>query len=290
MKKSLTSLALAAAFAAPAFAQTPAPAAAPAAAAEPASPHTFTGNMTIVSDYRFRGISQTFGQPAIQGGVDYSHSSGIYLGNWNSNVAQETGYPGGNLEMDFYGGWKKTWGDWGIDLGGLYYYYPGTTNKNLGSPNLKHPTAVAHGGNTNNFELYIAGSWKFITAKYSHSTTDYFGVPKTKGTGYWDLSANYDLGGGWGVNGHVGYTDMKGFRAALPVNYNGKYTDWKLGVTKDFSGWVVGVAYVGTDAKDGGNCNAGTGQWYHYCKGTAGAQKNLNAGKDTLVVSLSKTF
>jgi uncharacterized protein (TIGR02001 family) len=127
MRKSILAVSLAtAALAVPALVS--AQAAAPAPAAEkPASPHTFTANIGLFSSYRFRGIDQTFGKPALQGGVDYSHSSGFYLGNWNSNVNQGAGYPGGNLEMDFYGGWKKTWGDWGLDVGALYYYYPGTT-------------------------------------------------------------------------------------------------------------------------------------------------------------------
>ena len=79
-------------------------AAAQAAAAAPASPHTFTGNVGLFSEYRFRGIAQTFAKPAIQGGFDYSHSSGLYVGNWNSNVNEGAGFPAGNIEMDFYGG------------------------------------------------------------------------------------------------------------------------------------------------------------------------------------------
>ena len=90
MKKSLIALSLAAAFAAPAFAQTAAPAAEAAA-----SPHTLTGNVGLFSSYRFRGIDQTAGKPALQGGFDYSHASGIYVGNWNSNVSSGAGFPEG---------------------------------------------------------------------------------------------------------------------------------------------------------------------------------------------------
>src|SRR5918992_1167638 len=113
MHKSVLSAALAAAFALPATggAQSSTPAASP-----------ITGNIALVSDYRFRGISQTFHKPALQGGFDYAHSSGLYVGNWNSNVSEGAGFPGANLEMDFYGGWKKTFGDIGLDLGFIYYY------------------------------------------------------------------------------------------------------------------------------------------------------------------------
>ena len=127
MRKSIIAASLAsAAFALPNLAAAQAAAAPAAAPAAEPSPHTLTGNAGLFSQYRFRGITQTYGNPALQGGVDYSHSSGFYAGNWNSNVNEGAGYPGGNLEMDFYGGWKKTWGDWGIDLGAIYYYYPGT--------------------------------------------------------------------------------------------------------------------------------------------------------------------
>src|ERR1043165_7965280 len=96
MRKSVLSAAVAAAFAVPTLvaAQPPAPAPTPAV----------TGNISIVSDYRFRGITQTFEKPAIQGGIDYANAqNGLYLGNWNSTVSQGPGFPGGNIEMDFYG-------------------------------------------------------------------------------------------------------------------------------------------------------------------------------------------
>src|SRR5215510_12807843 len=118
-------------------------------AAAPA-PSPVAGNMTLVSEYRFRGIDQTFGKPAIQGGFDYSHSSGIYLGNWNSNVSEGAGYPGGNIEMDFYGGWKKAFGDFGVDVGAIYYYYPGTDAALLGAAN-PHSTAT-NSGTVHNIE------------------------------------------------------------------------------------------------------------------------------------------
>ena len=126
-----------------ACAQAAAPAAEPA---KPASPHTFTGNLGLVSDYRFRGISQTFKQPAIQGGFDYAHSSGFYVGNWNSSISwleDANSSVSAPVEMDFYGGWKGSWGDWGVDVGGIYYYYPGTdasTANGTAFVNPRNPT------------------------------------------------------------------------------------------------------------------------------------------------------
>src|SRR6187431_3247593 len=131
----------------PAFAQTAAPAA-PAPAA-PASPWTVTGNAGLFSDYTFRGISQTNQKPAFQGGIDVAHASGFYAGNWNSNVDSAM-LNGASIEMDFYGGYKATVGDFGIDVGAIYYYYPGT----------------GAGGSfeVNNGEIYIGGSWGPFTA------------------------------------------------------------------------------------------------------------------------------
>ena len=113
--------------------------------------------MTIASDYRFRGISQTLGHFAFQGGFDYAHESGVYLGNWNSNVSSAAGYPGASLEMDFYGGYKKAFGDFGVDVGAIYYYYPGSEANLLGAANPH--SAKTNSGTVHNFEGYIGGSW-----------------------------------------------------------------------------------------------------------------------------------
>lgn len=280
MHKTIIAAALAASCVAPTFAET----------AAPASEHTITGNLGLFSSYRFRGIDQTFGRPALQGGFDYSQSSGFYLGNWNSNVSSGAGYPDGNLEMDFYGGYKTSFGDFGVDVGGLYYYYPGSDARPLSGTNAKHPGKTAS-GTVHNGEVYVAGSWKFLTLKYSYAVTDYFMVPETQGSGYLDLSANYDLGNGWGVNGHVGHLYMKDFRyAGTTGDPSGSYTDWKVGVTKDVNGWVFGAAYVGTNAN--GDC--GKAEFYCFSNSLNGAgtlgSKTKDAGRGIAVLSVSKTF
>ena len=110
-----------------------------AAAQAPAPEHTLTGNMTLTSDYRFRGISQSFRLPAIQGGIDYGHASGFYLGNWNSSVSGNQYPNGASLEMDFYGGYK-----WEVspgivlDFGTIYYYYPGASYPGLPDSKYDH--------------------------------------------------------------------------------------------------------------------------------------------------------
>ena len=213
MRKTVLAAALAAASALPGL-----------ASAQATSPHTLSGNMGIFSDYRFRGVSQTFMQPAIQGGIDYAHSSGFYLGNWNSNVSHFS-YTDGSIEMDIYGGYKFTAGPLAMDVGLLQYLYPGAKT---GSE--KYDT----------LEAYVAGSWKWFTLKYSYALSDFFGVVNTDGSGYLDLSASYEVAPKLNLVAHYGKQTVKNNSAS-------DYADTKIGVTYDLNGWVLGLAYIDTD-------------------------------------------
>jgi uncharacterized protein (TIGR02001 family) len=238
----------------PSLAQTAAPAAKP--------DYTITGNLGIFSDYRFRGISQTNKKPAIQGGVDFAHSSGIYLGNWNSNV-DSAQYNGANIEMDFYGGWKATFGDFGLDLGAIYYYYPGTGANNT--------TKIDNG------EIYIGGSWGPLSAKYYYAVTDFFGADDSDGSWYINLAASHDFGNGFGVNAAVGYQGLKGGARAAEIggSFPGpdNIVDYKLGGTYTIDGWAFGLAYIATNRDYAGYTRTGT---------------NISDG--TAVVSVTKSF
>jgi uncharacterized protein (TIGR02001 family) len=214
-------------------------------AEEPASPHTLSANVSLTSNYVFRGISQTQNGPAIQGGVDYSHASGFYLGTWASNVSWVSTVAGtppvpfkdnNSMEIDFYGGFKgKVADDFGYDLGVITYYYPGDQVSGSNDPDTT--------------ELYLGASWKFLSMKYSYTVSDQFvgwgtsadSTAKTDGSYYIEGAFNYDLGSGWGVLAHVGYQDVKD-------NDPATYTDWKLAVSKDVGFGVFALAYTGTDA------------------------------------------
>ena len=147
-----------------------APALVSAQQAPAASPHTLTGNVGVYSQYIFRGLTQTNKKPALQGGFDYSHASGVYVGTWMSNISWltdspgATGYSSSSLEMDFYGGYKGAFGksDFGYDVGILQYYYPGTS----GTAARPFPTGI---GKADTLEIYGALTWKWLSAKYSHS-------------------------------------------------------------------------------------------------------------------------
>jgi uncharacterized protein (TIGR02001 family) len=264
--------------------------AADAAPAAPASPHTFTGNVAVVSNYVYRGISQTAAKPALQGGFDYAHSSGFYLGTWGSNVNwvadnnwSAASAASNSLEMDFYGGFKGVIkGDLGFDLGVLTYVYPGT-NTDVGGTFIKPDST----------EIYGALTYKWLSAKYSHSTTSLFGwnkfggtvSDKTNGSGYLDLTATFDLGNGWGISGHFGHQKIKNHKPA-------SYSDVKLGITKDTGVGVIGLAVTGTNSKGDCNGNAAKTADDVYCWGAvAGSgKKAYDAGKSAAVLSFSKSF
>lgn len=259
MKKTLISLAaVAAASALPsvAGAQSAAPAASP-----------LTGNVTVTSDYRFRGLSQTYKQPAVQGGIDWAHSSGFYLGNWNSSVSGNQFPNGAGLEMDFYGGYKfPVGGDVTVDVGALYYYYPGAFyNGFSGKPKL------------DNFELYAGAVFGPFSGKIFYAVSDFFGLDETvggkssNGSYYLDFNYSTEILPKLTLLAHLGYQSVKNYS-------NLSYTDYKIGVTYDWTGWLLGAAFVGTNAEK---------TPYTVFNG-AGESKFV--GNNTLVLSIGKTF
>jgi uncharacterized protein (TIGR02001 family) len=262
------------------------------AAAEAPEVSPVTANVTVTNNYIYRGITQTNGKPAIQGGFDYAHESGFYIGNWNSSITWVSdGYKtsGGvatsaPIEMDFYGGFKKEFIGEGFasDIGVLQYYYP--TSGIQATPSYVNP---------NTTEIYAAQNFTFgpVTgfAKVSYAVTTLFGNANSTGSYYPDLTLNYDTGF-WGItaNGHVGYQYVGGnqptgsgtqFGSGVSNNTLFSYADWKLGLTKDFGGGLSGaIAYTGTNAKT----YQGSYAWY--------SPQGKNNGRSFGLVSLTKAF
>jgi uncharacterized protein (TIGR02001 family) len=224
---------------------------------------SMTANAGLFTDYRFRGISQTNKHPAFQGGFDFAHKSGFYLGNWNSNVDAGM-YNGGNLEMDFYGGFKGAFDAFSYDVGVLYYYYPGS--------------GVAGSTKIDNTELYIAGGWGPFSLKYSYAVSDFFSATDSKGAYYLDGTVAYPLTKEFSLIGHLGYQGNLKNNARI-TEFDGSVrdsiTDWKLGVTYDLSGWILGAAYVDTNRS--------------FTLGVASAE-NRDIANSTLLLSVSKSF
>lgn len=234
--------------------------------AAPAPDWTIGGSVSFVSDYIFRGQSQTWGKPAAQFGVEANHKSGFYAGFAASNVSDEW-LAGANLETDLYAGYRGKISSLGFDVGGIFYIYPGAdwdqSNAVFGNKSQS----------LNTFELYGSLSYNWLSVKSGVTLTDYFGWnennsgrqlhgnnpagvgdftndPKagvdgdTKGSWYIETNAAYEVAPGWTVSGQIGrqfIADSHG----LDISY------YKAGVTKAFNGgWAVGVfASASSDPK-----------------------------------------
>lgn len=256
MNKSLLALASTLAIIAlPHVAQAQTAPAAPAPA-EAASPLSF--NVSLTSDYRYRGISQTRLKPAIQGGVDYALPAGFYIGAWASTIKWIKDAGGdANVELDLYGGYKgEITKDLTYDVGVLTYQYP---RNHL-------PTS------TNTTEVYGALTFGPATLKYSHSVSNLFGFVDSKNSGYLDLSGTFEVGDGIQLIPHVGYQKVA-------HNSDFSYTDYSFTVGKDFSGFFVSAAVVGADTKSIGGVKA-----------YASPANGKDLGKAGLVVAVKKTF
>lgn len=260
MRKSLVTLAVLSALAVPSisFAEDAAPAAAPA------PEHTFTYNVGLFSQYIFRGLTQTNEDAAVQGGVDYAHSSGFYAGAWASNISwlKDAGaYTSSSLELDLYGGYANSIGDTGIgyNVGLLQYIYPGDE-----LPGVKKAETT---------EVYGSLSYKWLAAKLSVVASDgAFGFRNADGSWYAEVNGNFPiLETGITANLHVGRQEFSGQGTNVF-----DYTDWKIGATKSWANGVnLGAYYTDTTAKDAGYVVASTGK---------------NIGDSQFTVFVQKTF
>lgn len=230
-------------------------------------------NVGVISEYRYRGLGQTKGNPALQGGVDYDSGKGFYLGAWGSTIKwiAETGKQNsvadvkGPVELDLYGGYKFEAAGLGLDVGYLRYEYVGNTLDKASGAGYK---------NANTDELYGAATYGPFTLKYSHAFSNLFGVDNSKGSEYWDLTANFDLGQGYTFTPHLGHQKVKNY-----ANYS--YSDYALTLAKDLGdGLSVTLAAVGTNVpKSKADAN-----FVYY------NTNNYNPAKSTLVVGLKYTF
>jgi uncharacterized protein (TIGR02001 family) len=217
-----------------------------------------TGNASLTTDYRFRGISQTQNGSALQGGVDYTHASGFYAGNWNSNVSSLAYTDSNGLESDVYAGFKKeVIKGVTVDVGSYNYIYSRAGGK--------------FNSNSNTNEAYVGVEVGPISVKYSQSLGDYFGIAKSSNSKYVQADIKYPVAKNITADAHYGQTMITG---------NGKndYTDINVGGTYALSkGFSVGAHYY-TNSSFGSTAKA---------TNTISGQKLY---KDAVVVSLSKSF
>jgi len=206
--------------------------------AAPESPHSFSYNIGLYSQYIFRGLTQTGEEPALQGGVDYSHSSGFYIGTWASNISwlEDAGaYDNSSLEVDIYAGYASEIGETGIsyDIGLLQYLYPGDKKNGVKAAETT--------------EIYGSLGYGWVTGKVSVVVSDgAFGFDNADGSTYTELNADIPLPWyGLTLGAHIGYSDFSG-----KGNSDFDYTDWKISLAKAWDNGVeVGGFYTATDTK-----------------------------------------
>ena len=222
--------------------------------------HAVSYNAAVTSDYRYRGISQTRLQPAVQGGADYvNNPTGLYVGAWLSTIKWTKDAGGdGSVELDIYAGKRGEIAS-GIayDVGVLTYVYP--SNGLSGVPGFV---------SANTTEVYGQLGYGPAYIKYSHAVTNLFGFVDCKNSGYVDAGANIDVATGTVLNLHVGHQEVKHTSAA-------SYTDWKVGLTHDFGVVSGALAVLGTDAGKSAYASPANGKFL---------------GKTALLLTISKTF
>jgi uncharacterized protein (TIGR02001 family) len=228
----------------------------------------FSANVSLTSNYLFRGMSQTGTKPALQGGFDYANPNGFYAGVWASSISwiSDAGSAtNAGTEIDTYLGFSSTFAtDFTYDVGILRYNYPGTY------------VAGATKADTN--EIYGSIGYKWITAKYSRSLGDTFGIPSASGSDYFQLDASYPIeSAGITLGAHYGKQKFKGTaaNALRTAGTDPDYHDYNLSVSKDVSGYDFALMYSKTNATAGGFWTDPQGH---------------NLGKGTAVLSVSHSF
>tara|TARA_B100000073_G_scaffold330805_1_gene319587 strand:+ start:1170 stop:1874 length:705 start_codon:yes stop_codon:yes gene_type:complete len=184
----------------------------------------FSANVTLTSDYSFRGISQTAEEPAIQGGLDWDSGTGFYLGTWGSNVnfgdGDET-----SMELDVYAGYAGSLNGLDYDVGFIYYIYPGA-NSNL---------------NYDFWEIYGSLGYDFEVASFSAGlayTSDNFG---DTGDGLYLMSGlSIPLSDMFSLDASLNYYDVE-------PSFGDDYFDWIIGATLSIDWFDANISYIDTD-------------------------------------------
>lgn len=220
-----------------------------AQAQAPAPDYTLAYNIGAVSDYRFRAIEQSAGQPSVQGGIDFAHKSGAYVGVWAASnikwIKEFNGASKGDYEVDVYGGYKFEVKGVGLDVGVTTYNYPGNDSGAAGTP------GAGAFSKADTVEGYVGATYGVVTLKYNQSFGDFLGNLNSNGSRYWDLSANFDLGNGYSLVPHVGRQTIPNQSSATKVGNAADYNDYALTLNKDFgNGFSANLTALGTDAKE----------------------------------------
>lgn len=187
----------------------------------------FSGNVALATDYTFRGISQTNGSSAIQGGFDAS-SGKIYAGVWASNVAF-----GGSQELDIYAGFKPTVGPVSLDVGVIGYLYPNSSDD---------------GAETDYYEGYAKASvtpaegWTLGAAGY-YSPDFTLATDKAY---YLEVNGAYAVSDKLSISAAYGYQKIDDVNGPAAGKLDDSYETWNIGGTYSIAGFGLDLRYVDT--------------------------------------------
>lgn len=202
-----------------------------------------SGNVALVSQYIFRGITYTREKPAVQGSLTLSHRSGAYLGIAGTNV-NHVAINNTSIEIDVFGGYAGSVGDFTYDVGFLQFLFPGGKYE---VSREKYST----------LELNAGVGWKNLSLKYSHAVTDYFGYNnktmvmdfgmepngRSRGSNYLEAAVNFELPYGFAFEARVGRQVVRNYRKF-------DFTDHRLTLSKTLApGWLASVSYIDTNAR-----------------------------------------
>jgi uncharacterized protein (TIGR02001 family) len=261
----------------------------PAEAAPPPA-LTFSGSATIASDYRFRGVSQSDQEMAVQGGITIAHESGLYVGTWASNLAGWGTFGGANMELDLIGGYKAKLADNAtLDVGLTWFMYPGGADKtDFAEPYVKLTgtagPATLTAGVAYAPKQQALGRWYDTGAAAATGTHDRPGA-KDDNVYLWGDGAFALIGTPLTAKAHVGHSwGQSGLGPnATAVSPTGEYWDWSLGADATWKNLTFNVSYVDTDIS---NREAG----YLRPSFSKGQDGTGNIAGGTVLVSLTAAF
>lgn len=215
---------------------------------------TVSGSAAVVSDYRFRGVSQTDEDMAVQAGVTLNHESGVYVGVWGSNLSGWGTFGGSNMELDVFGGYKAKLSETAtLDVGLLWYMYPGGASEtDFAEPYVKL-TGTA-GSLTATAGVAYAPKQQALGKWYANGAAAAAGVytdagDKEDNLYLWGDFAYAITGSPLTAKAHIGYSDGNSGLGpnATSVAPTGTYWDYSVGLDATYKNLTLGVSYVGTD-------------------------------------------
>lgn len=213
---------------------------------------TVSGSAGLVSDYRFRGVSQTDKEMAVQGGITVTHESGFYVGTWGSNLAGWGTFGGSNMELDLVGGYStEVMSGVKVDVGLTWYMYPGGADKtDFAEPYVKLS------GDLGPAKLLVGVAY----APKQKALANVSNTPQSAGQKQDNLYIWADLGSGipgtpLSAKAHLGYSDGNPGLGpnGTSVAPTGSYFDWLIGLDYALGPVTLGVAYVDTDISVAGS-------------------------------------